>query len=59
MRTLHAIIKRITQSIKVMNVEREIKIFFTELSFLHLLILPRMPDVTDNSPSDGGLIVRK
>lgn len=26
----------------------------TELSFLHLCSLPKIPEVTDNSPSDGG-----
>lgn len=26
----------------------------TVLSFFHLCIFPKIPDVTDNSPSDGG-----
>lgn len=29
-------------------------ITLTELSFFHLWRRPRMPEVTDNSPSDGG-----
>lgn len=29
-------------------------LLLTELSFFHLCMRPRIPDVTDNSPSDGG-----
>lgn len=29
------------------------------VSFFHLWILPRMPDVTDNSPTEGGLVRKK
>lgn len=31
----------------------------TVLSFFHLCILPKMPDVTDNSPSDGGCATKQ
>lgn len=29
------------------------------VSFFHLWILPRMPDVTDSSPTEGGLVRKK
>lgn len=31
----------------------------TDVSFFHLWILPRIPDVTDSSPSEGGLFRKK
>jgi len=31
----------------------------TDVSFFHLWILPRIPDVTDSSPSEGGLVRKK